>query len=109
MTSIVCYRALFSPDAEDVAKAIEDQALQLSRINPVNFHLPDELAKRLDNVSEECYSGRGFRVIRGLDPARYTDEENVILYAGISSYIAPERGFLDRARQHVLCKFSLTI
>ena len=87
--------------------SVKGQALHVSRIDPISFPLPDHLAKLLDDVSEECYNGRGFCVIRGLDPAKYTDEENVILYAGISSYIAPERGFLDRARQHVLCKSAL--
>ena len=91
------------------AKSLKGQASHLSRIDPSCFPLPDPLAKRLDDISEECYQGRGFCVLRGLEPAKYTDEENVILYAGISSHIASERGFLDRARQHVLCKLALVI
>ena len=78
----------------------------MSRIDPTTFPLPELLAKRLGDVSEECHNGRGFCVVRGLEPAKYTDEENVILYAGISAYIAPERGFQDRARQNVLCKLA---
>ncbi|KAF6239760.1 hypothetical protein HO173_002306 [Letharia columbiana] len=88
---------------EGAMRDFRNQALHLSQIDQISFRLPDQLAKRLDDISEECYNGRGFCVIRGLEPAKYTDEENVILYAGISAYIAPERGFLDRARQHVLC------
>ena len=81
--------------------------MPLSQVDPTTFHLPDQLAKRLDDISEECYNGRGFCVIRGLEPAKYTDAENVILYAGISAYVAPKRGFLDLARQQVLCKLAL--
>ena len=99
-------KGLVLPRVKRYAKIIKDQALPLSRLDPITFRLPDQLAKQLDDISEECYSGRGFCVVRGLEPAKYTDEENVILYAGISAYIALERGFLDRARQQVLCKFA---
>lgn len=37
------------------------------------------------------YHGRGFVVLRGLKPSSYTDEDNVIIYLGVTSYIASER------------------
>lgn len=30
-------------------------------------------------------------VLRGLEPQRYTAEENVLMYCGLASFIAPER------------------
>lgn len=33
----------------------------------------------------------GFAVLRGLDPKRYDDEENVIAYCGLASYVGLER------------------
>ena len=97
---------LITPSIEPDAEAAIDQALDVSRISPIQFPLLALLAKRLDDISEECHNGRGFCVVRGIEPAEYTDEENVILYAGIPSYIVSERAFLDRARQKVLCTYA---
>jgi hypothetical protein len=59
------------------------------------FPLPN-LGPKLDKLSEDIHSGQGIIVLRGLEPGRYTDLENVILYTGISSYIAEKRGCQDR-------------
>jgi hypothetical protein len=40
----------------------------------------------------EVHTGRGFFVLRGLQPTQFTREDNVILYLGISSYVAEQRG-----------------
>jgi len=77
--------------------------LEPSRIDQTTFRLPDPLAKRLDTVSERCYSGRGFCVVRGIDPTKFTDEENALLFTGISAHVAPIRGFQDITKSHVLC------
>lgn len=68
------------------------------------FPLPQELADRLETISHDCYNGRGFAVLRGLRPEELTEEQNVLTVAGISSYIAPQRGFQDINRQQVTCK-----
>ena len=65
--------------------------------------LPISLSKRLKKVSNQCYSGIGFNVIHGLNPALYTPEQNVIIYAGVATHIFPQRGFVDRAFERVLC------
>lgn len=75
----------------------------MSQISKENFPLPEELATLLDDVSEQCYSGRGFCVLRGLDPRRFTEEEHGVLYGGISAHVAPERGFQDFEKEQVLC------
>lgn len=68
-------------------------ALGLSRghADPTTFPLSQGLAKRLQKVTDHVYNGRGFHRIRGINPSAYTDEECVILYAGITSYIADQR------------------
>lgn len=77
-------------------------SLDNSSISARTFRLPEELAGRLKAVSAECYSGVGFNIIRGLDPAKYSAADNVIIYAGIASHVAPERGFVDRKRESVI-------
>lgn len=77
-------------------------SLENSSISARTFRLPEKLAGRLKAVSAECYSGVGFNIIRGLDPAKYSAADNVIIYAGIASHVAPERGFVDRKRESVI-------
>jgi hypothetical protein len=48
--------------------------------------------KTLEHLSSYIHEGRGFVVLRGLDPTTLSRQENVILYLGISSYFAEERG-----------------
>jgi hypothetical protein len=36
-------------------------------------------------------NGRGFFILRGLDPKKYSARDNVILYAGIASYVAQSK------------------
>jgi hypothetical protein len=90
----------------NVQKATNSSGLKIhpSEINPITFPLPDSLVKRLDAISEACYNGIGFGLIHGLDPDKYTTEENTLLYAGISAHVAPERGFQDTSKSHVVCK-----
>ncbi|KAI1214382.1 Clavaminate synthase-like protein [Annulohypoxylon truncatum] len=88
---------------EKAAKAFEDQAIPLSDISTENFVLPQELKERLRKVSNQCYYGRGFTVVQGLEPDKYSPEWNVILYAGIAAHVAPQHGLLDKSRRKVLC------
>ncbi|KAK6212664.1 hypothetical protein LQW54_005086 [Pestalotiopsis sp. IQ-011] len=93
---------------EDVAHvetalfSFKEMSLETSALSARTFRLPQELAGRLKAVSAECYSGVGFNIIRGLDPAKYSAADNVIIYAGIASHVAPERGFIDRKRESVI-------
>lgn len=71
-------------------------ALSLSKghISPETFPLP-KLHDELRRLSRELHEGHGFFVIRGLEPDLYSREENIIIYAGVSSHIAPVRGRQD--------------
>lgn len=65
------------------------------------FPLP-QLKKKLLALTVELHEGKGFFVLRGLNPADYTPEDNIIIYLGISSYIAETRGKQDDAG-NMLC------
>lgn len=62
-----------------------------SEVNMANFPLP-KLAACLRDLAEEVHHGRGFFVLRGLNSARYSEEDNALLFLGISSYIGDIRG-----------------
>ena len=47
----------------------------------------------MKRIQTALHYGRGFSIVRGLDPLNYTEEERVILFAGITSYIAPLREY----------------
>jgi hypothetical protein len=65
--------------------------LELSHVNKTTFPLR-RLGDRLRHMRAEVHTGRGFFVLRGLQPTQFTREDNVILYLGISSYVAEQRG-----------------
>ena len=67
------------------------------------FPLP-KLESRLDKCALEVHHGAGWCVIRGIDPRRYSVEDNAIIYLGISSYIGGRRGLQD-AKGSMLCMF----
>ena len=55
------------------------------------------LGSRLETVSQDVHTGRGLAILRGLpDPAKYTPWENVVLFAGLTSYIGERIGCQDR-------------
>lgn len=58
------------------------------------FPLPT-LGPKLNIVSKELHDGIGFAVLRGLDPKNYSPLDNLLLYLGITSYIAETRGCQD--------------
>ena len=68
--------------------------LPSGHISQETFPLPT-LHSELRRLSSELHTGHGFFVIRGLNVDKYTRKENIIIYAGISSHIAPQRGRQD--------------
>lgn len=67
--------------------------LELARgfISPQTFPLSSKLAGRLRAISCAVHNGRGFEVLRGLQPSRFSEEDLVIIYVGITSYVADKR------------------
>ncbi|KAF3032513.1 hypothetical protein E8E11_002070 [Didymella keratinophila] len=72
-------------------------------LEPDLFPLPTELKHRLRTISHNLHKGVGLAVLRGLDPKRYSDEDNLIIYTGIVSWIGRERATnpLGMSAEHV--------
>ena len=66
----------------------------LGHISQETFPLPT-LHGALREVSKELHFGHGFKVIRGLPVDDHSREDNIILYTGLSSHIAPLRARQD--------------
>lgn len=66
----------------------------LGYIDQETFPLPT-LHTALRGISNEIHNAIGFKVLRGLPVARHTREDNIIIYAGVSSHVAPIRGRQD--------------
>lgn len=63
----------------------------IAMVCPETFPLPDGTSEKLRGVSADVHSGRGFAVLRGLRPEGHSDEDNVIAFCGIGSYIGRNR------------------
>ncbi|KAK7398068.1 hypothetical protein QQX98_012554 [Neonectria punicea] len=94
-TSPALFDEKLSPnDIAEIEAAVKHfQGLGLARghASSGTFPLLKELASRLRAITDHVYNGRGFHRIRGLDTSRYTEQERVIAYAGITSCVADER------------------
>lgn len=55
------------------------------------------LASKLRPLSNELHNGRGFFVLRGFPVDVFDREDCVIVYAGVSSYVAGLRGWQDQS------------
>lgn len=59
-----------------------------------NFPLPN-LGPKLDAIRQDLHHGKGFGVIRGLDPRKYSVEDLTMIHLGIQVYIANRQGRQD--------------
>ena len=50
-----------------------------------------QLGRTLDGIADDVHNGKGFCVLRGLEPDRYRLEDGMIVFLGIQSYIAERR------------------
>ncbi|KAF9477035.1 taurine catabolism dioxygenase TauD [Pholiota conissans] len=64
-------------------------------ISPKSFPLPT-LGPALRDLSRELHSGRGFFVLRTIPVDSYSKEDNVLIYAGVSSHVGETRGLQDK-------------
>ncbi|KAK4205205.1 hypothetical protein QBC40DRAFT_292040 [Triangularia verruculosa] len=83
--------------AEINAAVVHFKTLDLdgNQVGPANFPLPN-LAVKLGQVCRDVHHGKGFSVIRGLNPASYSVEDHSLIYLGLTSYIAEQRGRQDK-------------
>lgn len=68
------------------------------------FPLPT-LGPRLEQIRDDVYEGRGFAILRGLDVDSFSEEELVVVYLGVTSYVAETRGKQNQ-RGDMLSMFS---
>ena len=81
--------------------ALQGLGLERTAVNRENFRIPEALAARLEKITDTIYRGRGFHVLRGLNLSLFTDVQRVILYAGLTSYVANRRA-INVGEYHVL-------
>jgi hypothetical protein len=58
------------------------------------FPLPT-LRNVLQVLCNEVHNGKGFFVLRGLDPEKYSVEDGMVIFLGIQTYIAEQRARQD--------------
>ena len=58
-----------------------------------------DLSIKLSAISTELHNGPGIAVLRGLDAAKFNDEEAVIAFAGIAAHVCPLRATDSYANQ----------
>ncbi|KAK0714424.1 hypothetical protein B0T21DRAFT_274100, partial [Apiosordaria backusii] len=88
---------LTDTDIEEVESGLaEFKAHELDGpdVTSETFPLPS-LGLKLDHFSHSVHNGNGLVMIRGLNPGKYSSEDNAIIFLGISSYIGSERGMQD--------------
>ena len=79
----------------DHTQVIVGLALHFGHISAQTFPLPT-LGPALFELSKELHQGRGFFVLRTIPVDLYSKEDNILIYAGISSYVAGSRGLQDK-------------
>ncbi|KAJ4319141.1 hypothetical protein N0V84_006503 [Fusarium piperis] len=82
-------------EAENALRVFKALGLDGDLVSRDNFPLPT-LGPRLDEIRRDVHDGKGFGVIRGLDPHKYSIEDLTVMYLGIQSYIANRHGRQDR-------------
>ncbi|RSL48196.1 hypothetical protein CEP51_015669 [Fusarium floridanum] len=82
-------------EAENALRVFKALGLDGDLVSRDNFPLPT-LGPRLDEIRRDVHDGKGFGVIRGLDPLKYSIEDLTVMYLGIQSYIANRHGRQDR-------------
>ncbi|KAL5357986.1 hypothetical protein BJX96DRAFT_182540 [Aspergillus floccosus] len=84
-------------EIDTALKHFQSLKLPLGYIDEVTFPLPG-FRPVLRALSKDLHLGRGFFVLRGLRVENYAREENIIIYAGVSSHIGSIRGRQEDTR-----------
>lgn len=89
-----CHTVDVSAHNEEIKTALEGfKALKRNgyEVDATTFLLPN-LGPRLEAIAQNLHKGTGFALLRGLNTENYTDEDNLIIFLGIGSYIGSQRG-----------------
>jgi hypothetical protein len=63
-------------------------------MNKQNFALPN-LCEPLATLAPNLQDGRGFFTVRGLEHGKYSEEDNTLLFLGLSLYVGDKRAIQD--------------
>ncbi|KAI8876338.1 Clavaminate synthase-like protein [Backusella circina FSU 941] len=85
-------------EIDDAVHEFEATGKPFGEIQKDTFALPTLGPKITNLIQENVVDGRGFLVIRGINPDKYTREQNIIAYAGVSTFVG-KRGLQGR---HIL-------
>ncbi|KKY36002.1 putative taurine catabolism dioxygenase [Diaporthe ampelina] len=66
-------------------------------VDAAKFPLPT-LGPRLEEIAKNLHEGTGFSLLRGFDTKNYSDEDNLIIFLGLGSYIGSQRGAQNKSR-----------
>ena len=71
--------------------------LPLNAINETTFPLTSAFKSKLRAITASIYGEEEqYFILSGLDPYRYSDYQNVIIHAGLSSHVGSKRGMGGR-------------
>jgi len=78
-------------EIEAAAQEFAASRRPVAEVSPAVFPLP-EVGPKLLRLRKELHEGRGFFVLRGLEPSKYEGKRNILMFAGIASYVGDRRG-----------------
>lgn len=89
-------------EIHNAVKEFKRLDLPLKKVEKANFKL-GSLGSKLEAFSKDLYEGIGVRLLRGFNIDDYDEQERLIAYLGISSYIGDIRDAqgLNRALTHI--------
>ncbi|QUC17916.1 uncharacterized protein UV8b_02157 [Ustilaginoidea virens] len=82
-------------EIEAALVAFKELGLDGDLVSRDNFPLPT-LKPELTNLGRAIHSGRGFALVRGLNPQKMSVEDLTTVYMGIQSYMADQQGRQDK-------------
>lgn len=74
-------------EIDDAVHEFEATGKDFSKISKETFPLPTAGPHIKKLTEDNVVDGRGFIVVRGINPEKYTREQNIILYTGVSAYV----------------------
>ncbi|KAB5580836.1 taurine catabolism dioxygenase TauD [Coniochaeta sp. 2T2.1] len=95
--SAFVYELTAADKAEIDAGLAHFKGLELdgSDLGPANFPIP-LLGPKLRQLSHDVHDGKGFCVVRGIDPKAFTVEHLTLVYLAVQSFVADQRGRQDK-------------
>ncbi|KND95038.1 hypothetical protein TOPH_00091 [Tolypocladium ophioglossoides CBS 100239] len=82
-------------EAEQALERFKKLGLDGDLITRENFPLPN-LGLKLNQLRRDIHEGRGFGLIRGLNPRKYSVEDLAMLHLGIQVHVANRQGRQDK-------------